>query len=145
MGQTKDDHPAYCANGNWDVLLHLEIKELRFAPILVYTHVGIPESDLVLHFDGMSNPQSLLPITDLFWKLLYLSEGHETTLEEYLNTIPKVDPTAFWMLDHSFQNAELLGQFLSSSLRSANIALFGTQACPTRFWYMPQNMWQTKG
>jgi hypothetical protein len=35
IGQTNDDHPAYWAHGNWYVLLHLEIVELNFKPILV--------------------------------------------------------------------------------------------------------------
>jgi hypothetical protein len=119
IGQTNDDHPAYWAHGDWDVVLHLEIKELSFVPILVYTHVGIPAYSgmnrargVTWYYidDGMrlsDNPQSsFLPTTVLIRQLLYLPEGgHEMMLEDYLREIPKAVPNAFLILDPSFGNA----------------------------------------
>lgn len=121
IGQTNDDHPAYWAHCDWDVLLHLEIKELDFEPILVYTHVGIPAylgttraRGVTWYYidDGMrlnDNPQSsFLPTTVLIRQLMYLPAeegGHEhITLEDYLRIIPKAVPNAFLILDYSFQN-----------------------------------------
>jgi hypothetical protein len=122
IGQTNDDNPVYWANGEWDVLLHLEIKELDFEPVLVYTHVGVPAylgmnraRGVTWYYidDGMrlgNNPQmSFLPTTVLIRQLLYLTEENgqhnEIMLEDYLRTIPKAVPTAFLILDRSFHNS----------------------------------------
>jgi hypothetical protein len=119
IGQTNDDHPAYWAHGDWDVVLHLEVKELGFAPLLVYTHVGIPAYSgmnrargVTWYYidDGMrlsDNPHaSFLPTTVLIRQLLYLPEGKdEIILDDYLQKIPKAVPNAFLILDHSFHNA----------------------------------------
>ena len=125
IGQTNDDYPANWANGEWDVLLHLEIKELDFEPILVYTHVGIPAylgmnraRGVTWYYidDGMrlsDNPQpSFLPTTVLIRQLLYLPEegGHNEMLEDYLRKIPKAVPNAFLILD---QNATAVSIELS--------------------------------
>jgi hypothetical protein len=119
IGQTNDDHPAYWAHGDWDVIMHLEIKELGFAPILVYTHVGIPAylgmnraRGVTWYYidDGMrliDNPQSsFLPTTVLIRQLLYLPKGGNEIMRDYLlRTIPLAVPNAFLILDHSFVNA----------------------------------------
>jgi hypothetical protein len=129
IGQTNDDYPAYWANGEWDVLLHLEIKELDFDPILIYTHVGIPAylgmnraRGVTWYYidDGMrlrDNPQSsFLPTTVIIRQLLYRPKegGHNEMLEDYLRTIPKAVPTAFLILDQSFhKNATAVSVELS--------------------------------
>jgi hypothetical protein len=150
IGQTNDDHPANWANGDWDVLLHLEIKELDYEPILVYTHVGIPAylgmnrvRGVTWYYidDGMrlkDNPQlSFLPTTVWIRQLLYNlgeegGERHENDimLQDYLRTIPQAVPNAFLILDHdpsSFQNyataisIELSPVTQKSSIRQSSV------------------------
>lgn len=100
------------------MILHLELKELDFAPILVYTHVGIPAysgmnrargvtwyyiDDGTRRSDNLeSSLWSFLPTTVLIRQLLYLPEdGHEIMLEEYLRKIPNAVPNAFLILEHN--------------------------------------------
>jgi hypothetical protein len=171
IGQTNDDHPAYWAHGNWDVLLHLEIKELDFRPILVYTHVGIPAylgmnraRGVTWYYidDGMrlsDNPQSssFLPTTVLIRQLLYRpEEGRNETLDDYLRAIPKAVPNAFLILDHhhSFHN----NKYATTTTTAVSIELSPvTERCSIRKSNVPNSflvhanhvvhsapMWQTE-
>jgi hypothetical protein len=164
IGQTNDDHPAYWACGDWDVVLHLEIKELGFAPILVYTHVGIPAYSGMNRARGVTwyyiddgiresdNPQSsFLPTTVLIRQLLYLLQGKdEIMLEDYLRKIPKAVSNAFLILDPPFDNAT------TSTAVSVELSPI-TERCSIRQSSMPDSflvhanhvvhsaqMWQTE-
>jgi hypothetical protein len=165
IGQTNDDHPAFWANGDWDVVLHLELKELDFAPILVYTHVGIPAYSgmnrargVTWYYidDGMrlsNNPHaSFLPTTVLIRQLLYLPESKDIAkLEEYLDKIPKAVPNAFLILEYSFHNATTTSKALSIELSPITERCSLRQSCVPDSFLVHANhvvhsaqMWQTE-
>jgi hypothetical protein len=114
IGQTNDDHPTNWANGSWDVVLHLEMEELDFSPILLYSHVGVPaylgmNAAAGLGFtwyyidDASRNFYHGLPTTVLIRQLLYERSLNDTL--GFLQTVPKTVPNAFLILDAPNQQA----------------------------------------